>query len=180
MKKTLIIIAAAALTGGAAWASNCCPSHAAKPAGDALAAAEPGHDHSAQSKPGNTPPTDRQVYGHYLLIQNALAGDTLKGVPEAAATVAKLSRESKLPAGIADAADKVSKASDIEAARAAFKELSDALIAHRKTNKALAEQFYVVHCSMAFNDKGADWLQATKTVSNPYFGASMLRCGVIR
>jgi Cu(I)/Ag(I) efflux system membrane fusion protein len=161
MKITLIIVAVT-LTGIAALANHCCPEHTAKPA-------------------VNTPPADRQVYGHYLLIQNALAGDSRNGVPEAANTIAKLARsESKLPAGIADAADKVGKAGDIKAARAAFKELSDALIAHLKTDKTLAEQFYVVHCPMAFNDSGASWLQATKTVSNPYFGASMLRCGVIK
>ena len=32
---------------------------------------------------------------------------------------------------------------------------------------------------MAFDFKGADWLQRTKTIDNPYFGASMLRCGEI-
>ena len=33
---------------------------------------------------------------------------------------------------------------------------------------------------MAFDDKGAAWLQAGETIANPYFGASMLRCGVVR
>jgi len=132
---------------------------------------------------GNSLPADRQVYGQYLLIQAALAGDSLKDVPEAAAAIAKLVRDDttkKLPTTVAAAADKAGKASDIKNTRIAFKELSDALIAHRKTDKALTEQFYVIHCPMAFEDKGADWLQATKTVSNPYFGASMLRCGVIK
>lgn len=142
--------------------------------------AEQGHDHSAQGKT-SPPPADKQIYGQYLLIQNALAGDSLKGVPEAAATIAKLARsESRLPTAIAGAADTVGNAKDLAVARTAFNDLSDALIAHRKTDKALAEQFYVVHCPMAFDGKGASWLQATKTVSNPYFGASMLRCGAIK
>jgi len=36
---------------------------------------------------------------------------------------------------------------------------------------------YRFHCPMALNDQGADWLQATPELANPYFGAAMLRCG---
>lgn len=37
---------------------------------------------------------------------------------------------------------------------------------------------YRIHCPMAFDDRGADWLQADDEVRNPYFGAEMYRCGV--
>jgi Cu(I)/Ag(I) efflux system membrane fusion protein len=37
-----------------------------------------------------------------------------------------------------------------------------------------------IHCPMAFDDAGADWLQPEPAVRNPYFGKSMLRCGVVR
>jgi Cu(I)/Ag(I) efflux system membrane fusion protein len=33
------------------------------------------------------------------------------------------------------------------------------------------------HCPMAFDGAGADWLQTGETTANPYYGASMLRCG---
>ena len=33
---------------------------------------------------------------------------------------------------------------------------------------------------MAFNDKGAFWLQAGKKIANPYFGHEMRTCGEIR
>ncbi len=33
------------------------------------------------------------------------------------------------------------------------------------------------HCPMAFDNAGADWLQTGDQVANPYYGASMLRCG---
>jgi Cu(I)/Ag(I) efflux system membrane fusion protein len=33
---------------------------------------------------------------------------------------------------------------------------------------------------MAFDNQGADWLQWGEQINNPYFGASMLRCGEIR
>ncbi|RMH29745.1 MAG: DUF3347 domain-containing protein, partial [Planctomycetota bacterium] len=38
----------------------------------------------------------------------------------------------------------------------------------------------LAHCPMAFDNRGADWLQRGDTINNPYFGASMLRCGEIR
>jgi hypothetical protein len=30
---------------------------------------------------------------------------------------------------------------------------------------------------MAFDSKGANWIQAGETTANPYYGATMLRCG---
>jgi Cu(I)/Ag(I) efflux system membrane fusion protein len=33
---------------------------------------------------------------------------------------------------------------------------------------------------MAFDNKGAEWLQRGTTINNPYFGDEMLRCGEIR
>jgi len=32
---------------------------------------------------------------------------------------------------------------------------------------------------MAFNNKGADWLQIDEDIRNPYFGASMYKCGQV-
>jgi Cu(I)/Ag(I) efflux system membrane fusion protein len=33
---------------------------------------------------------------------------------------------------------------------------------------------------MAFDNRGADWLQVEPLIANPYFGATMLRCGTVR
>lgn len=38
-------------------------------------------------------------------------------------------------------------------------------------------ELFRFHCPMAFGAKGADWFQVGKTTANPYYGASMLRCG---
>jgi len=35
-------------------------------------------------------------------------------------------------------------------------------------------------CPMAFDDRGAQWVQRGEVITNPYYGASMLRCGEIR
>jgi Cu(I)/Ag(I) efflux system membrane fusion protein len=39
---------------------------------------------------------------------------------------------------------------------------------------------YKAFCPMAFDNQGAAWLQADKKITNPYFGAKMLRCGSIQ
>ena len=36
-----------------------------------------------------------------------------------------------------------------------------------------------IRCPMAFNDRGATWLQADRDVRNPYFGAAMPKCGTV-
>jgi Cu(I)/Ag(I) efflux system membrane fusion protein len=32
---------------------------------------------------------------------------------------------------------------------------------------------------MAFDGRGASWLQADEEIQNPYYGAAMLRCGSV-
>ena len=39
---------------------------------------------------------------------------------------------------------------------------------------------YEAFCPMAFDGEGDAWLQRTKNIENPYFGASMFRCGELR
>lgn len=38
---------------------------------------------------------------------------------------------------------------------------------------------YLIFCSMAFDNKGGYWLQDSKDIRNPYFGAKMIKCGEI-
>ncbi len=69
---------------------------------------------------------------------------------------------------------------DIEKQRKGFAILSEALIGAVKRFGAPA-QGTVFHftCPMAFDGRGAVWLQKDKEIRNPYFGAAMLRCGEI-
>jgi hypothetical protein len=113
----------------------------------------------------------------YVKIQEALAGDSLTGIPEAAAAIAVTAKESAgvLPEATASQAEAVAKATDIKAARAAFKPLSTTLIAAANAQKEKTG-YYEAFCPMA----DAAWIQADKKVANPYYGASMLTCGEIR
>lgn len=48
-----------------------------------------------------------------------------------------------------------------------------------KFGSAHIQKLYVLHCSMAFNNTGADWLQSSEPTRNPYFGSEMLECGQV-
>ena len=120
---------------------------------------------------------DTSVYGRYLAIQAALAADSLAGVADAASAIARGVRAdttgTMLPA-VAEQAEAVAQAADLAAAREAFKLLSESLI-ESLASLPEKDRYYVVDCPMA---KGR-WLQDSKTIANPYYGKSMLRCGEI-
>ncbi len=110
----------------------------------------------------------------YIVIQTALAGDSLKGVPEAAAEIASLAKAND--GAVAAPAEALAKTTEIKAAREAFKPLSAALITALSTQKSISGQYFEAFCPMA----NASWIQAGKKIANPYFGAGMSGCGEIR
>lgn len=42
------------------------------------------------------------------------------------------------------------------------------------------ETLYLVNCPMYNNNKGANWLTASKDINNPYLGSKMSNCGTIK
>ncbi len=75
-------------------------------------------------------------------------------------------------------ADIISAASDIEEQRKSFEPVSEALKSVViKLGTGGRHTVTVFHCPMAFNNKGADWLQDNDDLRNPYFGSMMLTCG---
>ena len=70
---------------------------------------------------------------------------------------------------------------NIEAARNAFNGISTAVLEMERTFGHMGnETHYEIFCPMAFDNKGATWMQNHDTVDNPYFGAAMLTCGEVR
>src|SRR5260221_5895056 len=109
----------------------------------------------------------KSVLDHYLMIQAALAKDSIKGVDENASAIAKAVRGDDmkmLSPDVAAQAETLAKATDLEAARAAFKPLSNSLIKYLADNKAGAGAYHEAFCPMA----GASWLQTEKNIKNPY------------
>ena len=72
---------------------------------------------------------------------------------------------------------RLSNANDLASLRAAFALLSDELLAlHRTFGFPNSDQLFELHCPMAFEGRGASWIQSNNAVRNPYYGASMLKC----
>jgi Cu(I)/Ag(I) efflux system membrane fusion protein len=71
----------------------------------------------------------------------------------------------------------ISTKTDVEEQRKHFECLSDHLIEAVQRYGVNSDKVYRAYCPMAFDDKGAYWLSEFEDIKNPYFGASMLRCG---
>ncbi|WP_320815062.1 efflux RND transporter periplasmic adaptor subunit [Flavobacterium sp.] len=69
---------------------------------------------------------------------------------------------------------------NINELRMSFEPISNVMIAMTKAFNPLNKSAYVQFCPMANNDKGANWLSKENKVVNPYFGASMLKCGEVK
>jgi len=124
----------------------------------------------------------------YLAIQQGLAGDDLASAQSgASAFLAAIEDAPNEYDAIEDAAKlsapakSIAEAGDIKAARSAFLALSNemiSLVEHVGTSGGTA--LFTANCPMAFGGKGGDWIQSGKTVTNPYYGAMMLRCGSVK
>ena len=68
---------------------------------------------------------------------------------------------------------------ELDEVRNAFVNLSNTMIVMANTFKP-NEKLFVLHCPMANNNKGADWLSNSKEIRNPYYGAAMLACGEVK
>lgn len=63
--------------------------------------------------------------------------------------------------------------------RKSFNQISESVINMEIAFKPNNETLYVLHCPMANNNKGGDWISASKKVKNPYYGKAMLTCGEV-
>ena len=114
------------------------------------------------------------LYPKYDDVRQALVKQSLPDTKARAKELAEAARADDLDT-IATRAEAVSKTTGIEAARHAFAELSEAMIAYRNESKEEPKPV-VMYCSMARHS----WLQPKGPISNPYLDASMTTCGEIK
>ena len=134
------------------------------------------------------------LFDAYFAVQQALADDkheaalaaATSGADALAAVEMKLLNGPDHEAWMPHASElkrilgELAAAKDIEAARQKFALLSEELLVVAKQfGPAGGKPLYEIHCPMAFNNRGARWLQETKGVRNPYFGSAMLECGSV-
>jgi hypothetical protein len=112
------------------------------------------------------------VLTHYLALHDALADDRIEGCADHVAQLAAAAVDADGLDAVAQAAASLDPSS-IETLRSGFNALSIALADAIAAGTLSGADLY--YCPMA---KGY-WLQATDDdgVRNPYYGASMLRCG---
>ena len=178
MKKQILLLTVlvAGFIAAPAFAGGCCGSEAPAAMPGCQMSGHESHDAATTTAASKLPQPVAAVFDGYVQIQTALAGDSLEGVPASAQAIAKSVKEDKantFPEKIGTQAEAVAKAKDIAAAREAFKPLSESLIKFAATDSAVSSAYRQAYCPMA----KAGWLQTGTTVSNPYMGKAMLRCG---
>jgi len=160
-KNLFIAVIVAAFAAGAGLAVAC-DEHEKKPeGGDKPAAGAPAAETGQKA-----------ILASYFQIRTALAADKTDGIAEAAAVLAKAK-----VADVAKASKALGAAKDIADGRKAFGELSKALIpvVEKAARHHDVGAIYVFECPMA--KPFGRWLQADEEIGNPYYGASMLKCG---
>jgi len=179
--KTLSFLIGTTLILGSAVAGRgqgCCPASGAT--------GHAGHGQMTASAPAKTAGPKlalngaaKPVFENYLAAQSSLAADSMETVAASASALVQAVRADTaktFPAEVASQAEALAKAKDLASARKAFQPLSTSLIRFAKAGSVPAGILHEVYCPMA----KASWLQADKTVRNPYFGQAMLSCGQVK
>ncbi len=132
------------------------------------------------------------IYNSYFAIRKALADDDFKTamaktkylgvmlghVSSASLKGNSLSAWKKTAGEIREIVKQAVESKDINSLREDFSNLSsiiDELAGQFGASKKMT--IIKFKCPMAFNNKGASWLQRTDKIANPYLGKTMLECG---
>jgi len=144
---------------------------------------------AAQSKavpePAPLPATasaEAKLIDAYMRLAVRLASDDFAGAKAAAAKVGEAAAAVTAPqaAQLKAAVSELAAAPDLAAQRVAFDRASVAAIAMvEASGNPLPTIVHVARCPMAFENRGARWLQDSPSIHNPYYGASMLTCGSV-
>ena len=148
--------------------------------------------HAGPAKMLDTPEEFRKqldgTFSEYFASQQALSRDEYDGAREATrkllasldAVDMKVLEEDahkawmKELAGVRKSAQAMVSAGDIEKVRSGFATLSESMMVIAKKFGTGGEQTILrFHCPMAFDNRGADWLQSKPGTENPSFGSQM-------
>ncbi len=133
-----------------------------------------------------------EVLSHYFHIKHALTKDDAPEAKNGATmllqvisqfdnsllTAEQKAEYTKHISAIKEHADAIVKSADVDAERMHFAELSTHTYELVKAFGA-GKKIYYDHCPMAFNNKGANWLNESVSIQNPYMGTKMPECGSV-
>ncbi|WP_047418626.1 efflux RND transporter periplasmic adaptor subunit [Cellulophaga sp. Hel_I_12] len=129
----------------------------------------------------------------YLIMKDALTNDNLDEAKQAGTNILKsmeginmslFTGESHsvwmgLSSDLKNTLQHVQHFKTLEEIRKAFQQVSNTMLGLESSFNPNNETLYVLHCPMANNNKGADWLSTSKEIKNPYYGQAMLTCGEV-
>ncbi|MEM6738252.1 MAG: DUF3347 domain-containing protein [Bacteroidota bacterium] len=118
------------------------------------------------------------AYTSYIFLKDALVASNASDAKISATELANM-LWATLGKKAEQTARDIAKARTIDEQRMLFIVLSDQMTALVKDSKLSSGKVYVQYCQMANNNEGAFWLSNEKEIKNPYFGASMLKCGSV-
>lgn len=135
----------------------------------------------------------KPLFTEYLSMKDALTNDNLENAKKTGSNILKtvdglnmslFTGESHsvwmgLSSDLKNTMQHVQHFKSLEEIRKAFQQVSNTMIELEMSFNPNEEALYVMHCPMANNNKGADWLSTSKEVKNPYYGQSMLTCGEV-
>ena len=134
-----------------------------------------------------------KLLDHYLALHKALASDNLDASIEAAANLKKVANlvAPKIPEDFRAAwmplrrqlvaqAEHLGHATTLDGVRLVFRDISQQVATLlRVFGNPTEAPVHLASCPMALDGEGAEWVQRTSTIENPYFGASMHSCGEV-
>lgn len=134
----------------------------------------------------------KEVSSHYFHIKHALVSDDAAEAKKGATMMLKVISQfdnsllsanqkteyTKHISSIKEHADAIVKSADINAERMHFSELSTHTYELIKAF-GVGKKIYYDHCPMAFSGKGANWLNESAAIQNPYMGTKMPECGSV-
>ncbi|MCF7809247.1 MAG: efflux RND transporter periplasmic adaptor subunit [Candidatus Marinimicrobia bacterium] len=169
-----------------------------------------GHEHHGLGKNAETNPSAMErhdvpadmlasldpLYAAYFDLQEALATDNITNARKSTRKLSRALNSITLPQTLDEKIRKrwneikeqlqtdlehIDHWTDLSAFRTPFEDISARMISlEQHFGHSGMDMTYEVFCPMAFDNKGASWLQQGKSVNNPYFGTSMQRCGEVR
>jgi len=133
--------------------------------------------HAATTASSKTAAEPRAIVEAYVRIQQALHADATERIHDDARAIAtEAGHLGSAGEPIRVSAGALVRATDLQAARAAFGTLSDAIIDYVKTSgSSYGDGVTIAFCPMAQKY----WLQRGDTVQNPFYGKAMPDCGRI-
>lgn len=133
-----------------------------------------------------------QIIAQYLVLKDALVGDNAEASAQASkkllvtldnfkADQFNSDEQLKLAQILENSKQQATQisTSDLAKQREQFLKLSENMLDLVAITGA-PQQLYQQHCPMYNNNQGGSWLSAQKEIKNPYFGSSMLTCGMVQ